>query len=479
MDLQSFYVYLKEQGILWPNMDKELYDPVNGHYVYGPFGTILKNTIENYIRDQLNDDNYNEIRCPLIYPKNVWVNSGHWNNFHDPVISTKSGLHFRLDKLIEEQLNLNTSDMSKEDILKLCSKLECPKDDPFIISNEVQYKNLMLITQSGNDECALRPETATTTYTSFISAYNYYGKKLPIKIYQVGYAFRNEISCRNLTLRMREFTQIEAHIFINSDDKNNCNEYDDIKHTLIPAFVTQDTQSSYSIQHISLEELVSNNKLKSKFYAYTLYRAYNIISKILSKDKIRIRQHADNEKAFYALDAWDIEYNLNNVGWTEICGIHDRGDYDLTQHKLQWEKIPHILEIAIGLDRLIFALLDTYYDKKDRDIGKSILHIPIYIAPIQIAILPLVKNKLDILNTSKSVYKILKKYFRCIYDDKQSIGKRYLKSSLQGIPFCVTIDYTTLDDNTVTVRDRDTGNQFRSKINDLISKFMELFDSAE
>ena len=241
-------------------------------------------------------------------------------------------------------------------------------------------------------------------------------------------------------------------IFLEDDD---CKEYYEIKNDKLNIY------KDGIYQKECLEEYFISNKT----YAWLIWYAYQMFLKAnIPEDKLRLRRHNDNEKAFYAIDAWDIEINLMNIGWTEICGIHNRGTYDLTQHTCCCDKIPTVLEIAIGVDRFIFSLLDIFYDKKEIISGKTMFKIPYHLSSIKASILPLVSNKENIIGKSKEIYAFLKRHFKVEYDKKGSIGKRYLRSAIKGIPYCITIDYQTLEDDTVTIRDRDTEFQFRLEI---------------
>lgn len=461
--LLNFYGFLREHGIIW-GPEPEAYEPVNGHYTYGPFGKALKNEVESYIRHVFNSNEYNEIECPLIYPKVVWEKSGHWNKFNDPIIHSKDGNIHRLDKLIEEHFpDVNFATLTPKQIQEYVVKI---KDDTLIPTDEIQYRSLMMQTHSGSTLCALRPETATTTYLSFQSAYKYYNK-LPMRLYQIGKAFRNEINPKQNIIRCREFVQAEAHIFIDEKEKVKCPSYDPTR--VIPVL------TSYGISSLTLGQCIEQKMFQTEYYAHTVYLAYSIFKNAgFPESRIRLRRHADDEKAFYALEAWDVEIDLHNLGWIEVCGVHDRGCYDLTQHGCKLSSIPHIIELAMGVDRFVFSLLDTFYEKKDIEAGKSTFRIPAFLAPYQIAIFPLTKKDKQI-ETSKMIYDMLKKDYEVIYDDKQSIGKRYLKAGIKGVPFCITVDQQTEEDNTVTVRDRDTEVQVRYSIAVLQKLFAEKF----
>ena len=208
------------------------------------------------------------------------------------------------------------------------------------------------------------------------------------------------------------------------------------------------------------------------------------------KDKIRLRQHHSNEKAFYADDAWDVEILLRSYGWFEVCGIHDRTDYDLTTHGKHSKQemiavndngdkfVPHVLEIAFGTDRPTFALLDLFYEKKGIEDGKTLFKLPYNMAPVDVAVLPLMKKD-ELVAKSLEVKKLLEKDFVVNYDVSGSIGKRYLRNAIVGTPFCITIDYDSLKDNSITLRDRDSENQIRIKIDDLTLVLRKLLNNSK
>ena len=207
----------------------------------------------------------------------------------------------------------------------------------------------------------------------------------------------------------------------------------------------------------------------------------------IPKEKIRLRQHHPDEKAFYADDAWDIELQLNNYGWTEVCGVHDRTDYDLTQHsKFSGQKLegirengekftPHVLEIAFGTDRPTYALIDLFYEKKSEEEGKTTFSIPYHMAPIDVSVFPLMK-KPELIKIAKDIKEELEGDFIIDYDESGSIGRRYLRSATSGTPFAITIDYDSVEKNDITIRDRDTEKQIRvpiEKLNDIIKSLLD------
>ena len=229
----------------------------------------------------------------------------------------------------------------------------------------------------------------------------------------------------------------------------------------------------------SVENALKKGLIKSQAYGWCIQLAYQLYLNFgIPKEKIRLRQHHPDEKAFYADDAWDIEVNLNSYGWTEMCGVHDRTDYDLTQHaKFSGKKleavrengekfVPHILEIAFGTDRPTYALIDIFYDKKVEGAGKTMLKLPYNMAPIEVSIFPLMK-KPDQIKIAKEIKENLENEFIVDYDISGSIGKRYLRSATVGTPHAITVDFDSVENKDVTIRDRNTEEQKRIKIEEV------------
>jgi len=429
-----------------------------GHYTYAPLGKKIKNNLENHLRREFQFYDFEEVETPIIFKKEVWEHSGHWDKFQDPVIYTKSGKCHRIDKLLEERNpKIDYSSLKTEQILSILSSLNEDekelefKQDPLQVKDAIEYQSLMIRSISGRQEVGLRPETATATYFHYSDLFQAMNKQVPIKVFQIGKSFRNEVSPKHGIIRGREFTQAEFQVILPNELKttDQLAEFDN------PFSLSCDA-----------------------YYRSLLMLTYQTFLKLgLNPNNVRIRRHTSDEMAFYALDAYDIEVNLKGLGWTEVAGIHDRGSYDLRHHPNPL----HILEVAIGIDRLVYSILDNLYEEKTVSDGKSMLKLPYYLAPIQVSILPLVKNKPQLTSKAREIYLTLKRNFITEYSEKQSIGKRYLSNAQRGIPYSLTIDYDTVDEtnpnfDTVTVRDRDTEAQIRIKINDLIPYlFQQLF----
>ncbi len=486
---REFLSFIQEAGLIW-GPEPEIYGGLAGFYTYGPIGKLLKNKVENSVRKVFNANGFREIEGPTIMPDIVWKASGHLDTFKDRIIKCKKcNSIFRAEKLIEENFDISTSNFSNEKILEFIKEknIKCPSCQGNFES-KIQEQSLMMKTKIANEDASLRPETATVTYLPFLRYYNYFRKKLPFAVFQIGKAYRNEISPRQSVLRSREFTQAEAQIFVDPLMKNNWEEYEEIKSEILPLWDYKSQEKNEKEKQISIIEAIKDNLLGSQAYAWCLWLAYKqFINFGMPKERIRLRQHFPNERAFYAQDAWDIELKLNNYSWVEVCGIHDRTDYDLKQHskfsKINLEAqrengenfIPHVLEIAFGTDRPTYALIDIFYEKRTEAEGKTTFAIPYHMAPIDISIFPLMK-KPELTNLAKKIKEILEKDFIVFYDGAGSIGRRYLRSSSAGTPFAITIDYDSLEKNDVTVRDRDSEKQVRVKISELKDTIKKLLN---
>ncbi|MFX1289260.1 MAG: glycine--tRNA ligase, partial [Promethearchaeota archaeon] len=411
--IDTFNSLLRRRGFIW-GPSPEIYGGLAGFYSYGPAGKALKNNILSIFRRELRAYGFNEVECPEIMPKKVWEASGHLERFIDPVFRCKKcETMVRADRFLQEQLpNESIDGLSFKEMDKLMQqyRLICPKcDTPF---EKVEEYNLMLQTTIGSGVTAyLRPETATTTYLLFNRLNQDARRQYPIKVFQYGKAFRNEISPRQLVLRMRAFDQFEIQLFIGKEQELNFEEYDEINQNVLPLLDWKSQESKNFIPNkISLKEAVNKGILKKPAFAYCIFLGYDLTIKLGFPDnKIRLRQHSPQEMAHYADDAWDLEINTEQFGWVEICGIHDRTDYDLKRHgefsnqnfKIPMgadpdsKEIPQILEIAFGPDRIVYTLLETTFNVVDERI---VLNINPQLAPNLGAVFTLVKNRKNILN---------------------------------------------------------------------------------
>ncbi|TFG01013.1 MAG: glycine--tRNA ligase [Promethearchaeota archaeon] len=479
-NIDTFNSLVKRRGFIW-GPSPEIYGGLAGFYSYGPAGMSLKNNILSLFRRELNILGFGEVECPTVMPEIVWDASGHLERFIDPILKcNKCDSVYRADKFLKNQLPEKMIDgLSFEEMETLISdnNLVCPSCGNSF--EKIEEYNLMLKTQVGTDTIAyLRPETATTTYLLFNRLDQVMRRQYPLKVFQYGKAYRNEISPRQGVLRMRSFDQFELQLFISKEQEYNFEEFEEVKEMKLPLLDWKMQDENISEPKMrSLNDAINNGILKKPAYAYCLFIAHHLTKKLgYSNEVMRYRQHSPNERAHYADDAWDLEIQTQQFGWVEICGIHDRTDYDLRRHgdfskndfavsmgdDQQEQEIPQILEVAYGIDRIIYTLLETSFSVKKKRIN---LKLENYLAPNLVSVFPLVSNKKEIVDLAKEVHHSLQdNLINSFYDGSGSIGKRYRRQDELGTPYCITIDYDSLDDNAATIRDRDSMDQIRVKI---------------
>lgn len=438
----------KSRGFVFPGSD--IYGGFANTWDFGPVGVELKNNIKKAWWKRFVQENPNSygVDAAILMNPTVWDASGHTQSFSDPKMDCKCcKQRFRADNIIEDHSKgtVCPDTMTNEEMEAYIAehKVHCPKCGGFDWTNIRQFK-LMFETSRGTvegekDVVYLRPETAQGEYVNFLNVQRTARAKVPFGIAQIGKSFRNEITPGNFLFRTIEFEQMEHQLFCKAEDSLDLyKEYKD--------------------------------------------RAWKFATDIGLKAE-HLRFHDHDKLAHYAKAACDIQY-LFPIGWQELNGIHHRGDYDLSRHQQYSGKsmlyldpitnekyIPNVIEYSIGADRLTLATLCEAYDEETLENGETrvVLHFNPAIAPYKVAILPLQKNLSE---KAKEVYNSLCKYFMCDYDEAGSIGKRYRREDEIGTPYCVTIDFDTLEDNSVTVRDRDTMEQTRIKIEDL-KKYIE------
>lgn len=454
----------------------EIYpDAPSGFFDYGPNGVALKNNIINQWRKMLKNVGAMEIDGSQIMSKSVFLASGHLSSFTDPLIKCgKCGLIYRADKLIEEKTGKSVPEkLAIEDYDSLIEKNKIACDKCKGKLNKAGRWNMMFKTGIGPEEkeAYLRPETCQTIFIDFPRMYQTMRMKFPQAVAQLGKSFRNEISPRQGLLRMREFTQAETEVFFNPK-KTDVADFSSVKKKELPLMIEGKTKK------ISVEEAVKKKIVSSQIVAYYLANIKGFFETLgIPAEKIRMRKLSDEEKAFYAKEAWDLEIETS-TGWVEMVACNNRGDYDLSGHAKQSGKnmeamdetekfLPNIFELSMGIDRTLYTLLDFALEKeKVKDEERVVLKLRPNVAPTQVAIFPLV-NKDGLPEIAKKVYASLSENFETSYDCSGSIGKMYRRHDEIGTPFCITIDHQTKEDKTVTVRDRDSMKQKRIKIDKL------------
>ncbi|MHA2142580.1 MAG: glycine--tRNA ligase [Candidatus Thorarchaeota archaeon] len=476
----------KKRGFFW-GPSPEIYGGSSGFYDLGPLGKLLKNRLEDRIRSSFVRSDFWEVECPTVSPAIVWRASGHLEGFIDPVVQcTKCQTAYRADTLIEEQApDANIKGQSPEELTESIKShgVKCPSCKGEL--GEVTQYNLMLKTRLGLDtEAYMRPETATSTYLLFKRFLTFFRDKLPASVFQIGKAFRNEISPRQGMLRLREFTQVEGQIFLLEKDEMEWPPFEEVKDIKLPLLPIQtQEEDSEKVSMTKISAALKKGYFQKPAYAWCVFLAYKIFKGMGFKDEnIRLRQHLATERAHYAADAWDVEINTQSYGWTECCGVHDRGNYDLSRHQeFSKEKlsvkvdkqpvVPEVLEIAFGVERPLFCIIDNSYVEDEE---RTWLKFPPEIAPIQVAVFPLM-GKAELLNPARAIYnEIMDSGLITYFDRSGSIGRRYRRQDEVGTPYCVTIDYDSLKDQTVTVRDRNSMEQVRVKTIDLVNVLSKL-----
>ena len=448
--METLVALCKNRGFVYPG--SEIYGGLANTWDYGPLGNELKNNVKNAWRKKFIQEQKNVVGLDsaILMNPETWVASGHVGGFSDPLIDCREcKTRHRADKLIEEWAHKQGKDMiadgmSEKELIDFINKnnIPCPNCGKTNFTDirkfNLMFKTSQGVTEDKKSEIYLRPETAQGIFVDFKSVLRTSRKKIPMGIAQIGKAFRNEITPGNFIFRTREFEQMEMEFF--------CKPGTDLE-----------------------------------WFKYWKDYAENwLLSLGMKKENIRLRDHSKEELVFYSKATTDIEFNFP-FGWGELWGIADRTDYDLSRHMEHSKQdltyqdvetgekyIPYVIEPSLGADRVVLAFLCNAYEEEEIAEGdvRTVLHLHPSLAPYKVAILPLSKKLSEKAN---EVYDKLSKKFMCDYDETGSIGKRYRRQDEIGTPFCVTIDFDTLEDETVTIRDRDTMEQIRLKIDELES----------
>jgi glycyl-tRNA synthetase len=478
---QAIISHCKEYGFIFPS--SEIYDGLQAVYDYGQMGSELKKNIRDYWWKSMTqfNDNIVGIDAAIFMHPTTWKASGHVDNFNDPMIDNRdSKKRYRVDHLIEAHADQLSEAGKKDEAANLVATMEAllGKDDfaglkTLIEDNQIKCAisgtanwtdirqfNLMFSTEFGSTVSAdeednkvyLRPETAQGIFVNFLNVQKTGRMRIPFGIAQVGKAFRNEIVARQFIFRMREFEQMEMQFFIRPG-----------------------TQKEW-YEHWKAERL--------KWHLSLGFPA----------DKYRFHDHI--KLAHYADAACDIEFEFP-IGFKELEGIHSRTDFDLSQHQQYSKKkqqyfdndinpetgkpfgnyIPYVIETSIGLDRMFLAVISQAYEEQDlstpeKPDSRVVLHLPVKLAPIKLAVLPLTKKD-GLPEIAEDILRQCRPHFRCFYEEKDSIGKRYRRMDALGTPYCVTVDHQTKEDQTVTIRHRDSMEQERISIGSLLQRIQQ------
>ena len=555
----------KKRGFLWSSF--EIYSGSAGFFDYGPLGAILKNNIIDKWRNYyIIKEGFYEIESPTIMPEEALKASGHVDHFTDPMTECKECMEvYRADHIIENALNKDVEGLDDQMLTEILSdnQIRCPKCGGHL--THVWSYNLMfqtLIGAKGKKTGYMRPETAQGIFIPFKRLLRFFRGKLPFGVVQIGKAYRNEISPRQGVIRLREFTQAEAEIFVDPSHKAHP-KFHDVAEDTLTLFSADNQMQNMESEKITARKAVEDGYISSEILTYQLCLAARFLSDLgIPSEVIRFRQHLPSEMAHYAIDCWDAEVQTDRFGWIEIIGIADRTDFDLRSHSshskedlsvfIEYDEprtirkltvkpdmkrfgplfkgdapkilaaiknteasdiqksfqeeglfkieidgsiyeltpdiisfedheetvrgkkvIPHVIEPSYGIDRIIYSvLLHSYTESDDR----IYLKLDKQIAPIGVSVFPLV-NKAELVETAHRIRDEFRNYgVISEYDGSGTIGRRYARADEIGVPFAVTVDHETLEDQTVTIRNRDDLKQVRIPIKDIYGVLIDLLE---
>ena len=445
ISMEKLVNYCKQYGFIFQG--SEIYGGLANTWDYGPVGALLKENIKKaWLKKFIQENPYNVgLDSAILMNPKTWEASGHLKTFTDPLIDCKEcKTRHRADKLIDEFTNSEMGDgMTEEEMINYIrdKKIPCPKCGKSNFTDirqfNLMFKTFQGVTEDAKNTVYLRPETAQGIFADFLNVQRSMRLKVPFGIGQIGKSFRNEITPGNFIFRVREFEQMELEFFCKPGTELEWHKY-------------------------------------YKDYCYNY-----LLSLGINKDKLRLRDHSKEELSFYSNATTDIEYHFP-FGWGELWGVASRTNYDLSSHQRVSGKsmeyldpetnekyIPYVIEPSVGVERCILTILCDSYREEELEDGttREVMKFHPFLAPYKVTILPLVKKYHS--EKAMELYKELSKYYMVYYDEAGSIGKRYRRSDALGTPLAITIDENTLNEGTVTIRDRDTMKQETLKIEDL------------
>jgi glycyl-tRNA synthetase len=472
----------KMRGFIYPSA--EIYGGLSGFYDFGHLGFKLKTKIEDFWREFfLEPDDILEIKTTTIAPEAVFKASGHLDSFVDPLVQCKKCKSmFRADNLIEDKTGKFVEGMGTDELTKTIKEnnVRCPKCKGEL--GDAKVFNLMLKTNIGPVEgniAYLRPETAQGIFTNFSFIARSARAKLPFGVAQMGTSYRNEISPRQWIIRVREFEQMEIEMFINPKKMDDCPNFSKVSKEKLRIMTREAQKDKADAEEMTAAEAVEKGIVPNKWMAYFMAKQMIFYQKLgIPFKALRHRHMLPEETPHYSKGNFDLEI-MFDIGWKETVGNAYRTDHDLKNHSESSGKdmtvmddnekvLPHVIEPSFGMPRTFYGiLLHCFVEDKKR--GWDWFKFPARIAPYTVCVFPLVKKD-GLQEKATEVYENLKKKFDVFFDASGSIGRRYARADEIGTPFCVTIDYDTIEDNTVTIRYRDSTKQERVKMEDLESK---------
>ena len=466
-----------ERGFYFPS--SEIYaDAQAGFWEYGPSGVSLKNKLlELWRRELVRRDKMIEIDGSQIMSKSVFDASGHLASFADPIVRCKKckSTH-RADRIIVEVSQIEipeSANLDEFDKTIVEKNIKCPKCNGDF-ENAKKFNMMFEVGIGPEGESAyLRPETCQSIFVDFPRIFKTMRGKLPLGIAQTGKSFRNEIAPRQSLLRLREFYQAEIEVFCNPAKLNDLGKFSEIKDTKIRIQIDDEIKS------MTCKEAVDSQIIPNEFVAYYLGLLAEFYEKTgINMEKSRFRKLGDKEKAFYAEVAFDFEVETA-VGWLELVACNYRADYDLNSHATKSKEkfavmdgdekvLPHVFELSMGIDRSMYTILEHSL-REDKENERMVLSLKPYLSPIHVGVLSLVKKD-GLAEKTDEIYLNIKRKYDVFLDHSGAIGRRYRRLDEVGAPYAITIDHQTLDDDTVTIRMRDSMEQSRIKISELDEK---------
>lgn len=552
----------KNRGFIWPSF--EIYGGASGFYDYGPMGATFKRKIEDaWRRLYCVGEGFYEIEVPTTGVEAVFEASGHVGGFADPMTTCREcGESFRADHVVKGVIEIPDG-LKKEQLTEIIKNndIRCPECGGPL--GDVYDFNLMFQTWVGPGQKKkgyMRPETAQGMFTDFPRLLRFYREKLPFGATQIGKSFRNEISPRQGVIRLREFTQAEAEVFVNPKDKNAHPNFAAVRDMKLNLYDEDAQLNNTPPMSMTVGDAVAKGTIANEYLAYYVALTNVFLATVgVDPARLRFRQHMKTERAHYATDCWDAEVKLERFGWVEVVGIADRTNYDLTAHQkrsevdmsvfVQFEAplkvtrtvvtpnmavigpkykgkagkimaalksmtqaelnkpevkldidgeeivienslfehktvqeevsgenvLPHVVEPSYGIDRILYSALEhAYGEEMVKGEERIVLRLARTVAPVTAAVLPLLSKEPLVGKARKIALDLKEKGFFIEYDESGTIGKRYRRNDEIGTPFSVTVDFDTMEDDTVTVRDRDTMSQVRVPAKDLASVLGEL-----
>ncbi|MCX6767744.1 MAG: glycine--tRNA ligase [Candidatus Micrarchaeota archaeon] len=476
------------RGILFPN--SEIYGSFAGFFDYGPVGVELKRNVEaswwkRFVQER--EDVVGMDGAIITHPA-VWKASGHVDAFADLLVEcTKCKGRYRADHLLESVLGVQVDGLPPEKIKADMEekKIVCPKCKGSLAparAFNLMFKTFVGAAEDESSQAFLRPETAQLIFADFKAVMLASRKVPPFGIAQVGKSFRNEISPRNFVFRCREFSQMEVEYFVPPRLLDSCRYFEAAKGKKIQVLTAADQEKNAPQSKTTAGDARDKKIIGTQWHAYWLAECVDWFEGIgIAPENLRLRQHTKSELSHYSSETWDVEY-LYPWGWKELTGVANRGDFDLKQHskfsgkdlsyfdqETKQKLVPHVIEPSFGVERAVFTLLlEAFEEKKEKGTDgkeevKTVLRLHPAIAPVKAGVFPLMKKD-GLAEKAREVFEMLRGDFVCEYDEGGSVGKRYARMDEIGTPYCVTVDYDSLEKNDVTVRDRDSAKQVRVPI---------------